>query len=542
MTQLPPAFLATLNIDQGAGTRRQHTASEVQMSVQYLSFQRAPPRTVCLGQSIAVAPVITNDLRDVVFDPSELEEFEDGAASLYIQAAWVSVTAHQSIADRSPRLSVVKWESPIRWTGADCAWRNVTMAVPTAREISAARSHSVNKQSGPSRQAASSQQLRLALWVPRDVKRNGAKRLRMEQPSQQLYQDITGELAIDPSIVADRSRKHPRPHFLSALTPAFELVGETERRAAASKFDRVARLWKLPTSGAANSATVEGSDSFEDEMDYIEIQEDTDFELSKHVWDAAIPMMSHLCCSPDWLPRLQETGHTTVILELGTGTGLLSVYLERFFRSRSQQGTLPSSRPATKIFASDLAAALDLVEINSCLNSVGGLEGVSALELDWFTETLPSSIQEALGSSRTARQLVDAESIDSNEPGGQSDPPRLVVLASDCSYNPDSYAVFGALLHRLHSFCSARAIPIEMLVSKKHRHEDEKSLWSALRRHGLAVSLTDGVVWGELEEASSTSHAAQPPDDAAQQEQRELGDWGIFTITVQNENRAATKH
>lgn len=426
------------------------------MPFQYISFQRLPPQAVSPGQVIQIAPLIANDLREEVYSPTD----EEGApSSVDLKLAWVVERTQQG----RRGFALVKEEKSIEWTGPETSYKKVDITCPTVQELRKS-------------QHDASSQLRLAIWADKST---AAPRSNKKVKTSHNH-DVSSHLIVGPADVVRRSQAG-EDVLLPVLTPPIDIVSGASSSKPPSKLSHIARMWAYDREGGQGAA--------------IEVLEEIGFELDKHVWDASIPLLSLLAGSTS---TGSDGAYSTllenaVILELGAGTGMLSIALARL---------LPQT--SSRLFASDLAPALELIKRNKALNGLDATSAPQAIELDWFAEELPSPLAKALASS-------------DDDPKSQR---ALLVLASDCSYNPDSYAPFTSLLARLLRSAPKKSMA---LVSKKHRHADEVKLWSHLRDAGLRRELVEGAdLIGQEGGAEETSE-----EDAS------IGRHGIYAITTQ---------
>lgn len=104
--------------------------------------------------------------------------------------------------------------------------------------------------------------------------------------------------------------------------------------------------------------------------------------------------------------------------------------------------------------------------------------------------------------------------------------PSDVVLVSDCTYNPSSFAALSRAIATLLQPRQSNTddgrdprLPV-CVLAKKHRHADEEALWCALADAGLVSSLLCGA------DGAAAADAATP--HAASQHARH--GWGLYTI------------
>ena len=105
----------------------------------------------------------------------------------------------------------------------------------------------------------------------------------------------------------------------------------------------------------------------------------------------------------------QEPGSTLRILELGTGCGIVGIALAQTLQNAS-------------VTLTDLPEAQEIVQRNIDEATTAENSSLEFLELDWDSAALPSELQ-----------------VKEN--------PISLVVAADCTYNPDSWYVvfFGHL-------------------------------------------------------------------------------------------------
>lgn len=264
--------------------------------------------------------------------------------------------------------------------------------------------------------------------------------------------------------------------FLSVVTPAFAINMPAKRVARwckpakevsrFAKFQRIARLWKIPPSPQTGPQIPRIETDQAQLADYVEIIEETDHELHKHIWDAVISLMSFLCHTDRPLGGPKTMNDQAVVLELGAGMVLLSMYLRKWisYTAESRYAKLGGCC----IFATDLrtylisvgsevshlaliaaaplstADALELIRDNQRINFQQAGDSLSVIPLDWFATELPQIVRRSLliSSDETPAQSKNS----TNRPQAVSKRRRLLVVAFDCSYNPDLYDAFASLL------------------------------------------------------------------------------------------------
>ncbi|KAF9461535.1 putative methyltransferase-domain-containing protein [Collybia nuda] len=219
------------------------------------------------------------------------------------------------------------------------------------------------------------------------------------------------------------------------------------------KQEQVERLYQLRPAGGPEAPILS-----------LRITEQTSFDLDKKVWDSGVGLSS-------WLVELDRddtrkasnlrdalfSSEPRNILELGAGTGIVSLALAAL-RSKNN---LPSEDQAivssSRIIATDLESAMPLLEHNISLNSFRFAAAPEALVLDWDNEILPEYI-------RAFTSGFDA------------------IIMADVTYNTAS---FPALVRTLSSVLNLSSSPPLVLLGYKERDEAERTLWDLAREVGL---------------------------------------------------------
>lgn len=165
----------------------------------------------------------------------------------------------------------------------------------------------------------------------------------------------------------------------------------------------------------------------------------------------------------------------------------------------------------------------------------------SVLPLDWFDADLPRELRDALSESRPD---PPQDNNSGERPASSARRrPDLLILASDCSYNPDTYDAFCAVLRRLFTLYAPASTGKTQgsaqpsgprclgLVSKKHRHEDEGRLWEVLRSTPVAAGGEQPV---RLEATLLDGWPGPGFDHDADGDEGDddEGKWGIFAVSA----------
>jgi hypothetical protein len=115
-------------------------------------------------------------------------------------------------------------------------------------------------------------------------------------------------------------------------------------------------------------------------------------------------------------------------------------------------------KPQASTIATDLDSALELLQSNVKGNDESN---IVVKELDW-----------ELSSQSTTINFGEF----------------TLVLVADCTYNPSSFAALSSTI----SLALSGSPNSQCILSKKHRHVDEDSLWPSLQRAGLTHELIAG--------------------------------------------------
>ncbi|KAF7370636.1 hypothetical protein MSAN_00696600 [Mycena sanguinolenta] len=171
------------------------------------------------------------------------------------------------------------------------------------------------------------------------------------------------------------------------------------------------------------------------------ITEQTSFDLDKasnKIWDSGIGLSSWLVQHP---PSFLSSPEPLRILELGAGTGLVSIVLGVF-------------RPEDRIIATDVASAMPLLQHNITVNK----SHVEAAVLDWDEDEFPECVQEC----------------------GSFD----IIVMADVTYNTASFPSLVRTLQNLVNLSSKRP---RILLGYKERDPGERALWGITEAAGIAL-------------------------------------------------------
>ncbi|CAO1615788.1 unnamed protein product [Sympodiomycopsis kandeliae] len=486
------------------------------MPFQYVSFQRPPPRHLSYAEKISIAPSITNDLRDEVFCP-------EGDAGVSLCVAWILLKKSRRRCSRDeaqectagydsnenrtnqPSISesqsidfvIIKREDNISWTGPQTAWKNVTISSPSRKEVQdAVKTMTGDDEDG---QEITHSSFRVAMWVDEPMASSlGSDGKRPNKKSKHTPKiDLHHVLPLDPYAACQKTHQGETVH-VSVLTPPIE-VDDKPASKSSCKLTENSRLLGVPPFNARAPSR---------QPTYIEIMEQNGYELDKHIWDASIPMKSLLSSKRPIFPTdrsqqiikdiediLYNPKKDLITIELGSGTGSLSLYLYELLREH--QKSADEITRNVEMIVTDLESSLEFTNRNVSLHIQDEHPScqLHSIGLDWYSEDLPTSL-EALISSHPSSSIL--------------------ILASDCSYNPDTYDAFTSLLSRLFKKYHKR---VRCLVSKKHRHEDEIQLWEQLKQKQLKADLIDGIDFRREEDGYDITM------------EESLGNWGIYSLS-----------
>ncbi|EIW66798.1 hypothetical protein TREMEDRAFT_70051 [Tremella mesenterica DSM 1558] len=209
-----------------------------------------------------------------------------------------------------------------------------------------------------------------------------------------------------------------------------------------------------------------------DKSTTLRIVEQTSFDLDKKIWDSGLALSAwlwqllrsslstknkyaqSLVC--DILEVLRSEGGE--VLELGSGTGLVSIALSLAMTQTDRRGVV-------KITATDLESAMDLMDENIALNQhLYESVVLSAKVLDWERPLPPEIAQNR---------------------------PRLVI-AADVTYNTASFPSLLRTISSLLMTPEGNMQPV-LLLAYKERDPGERELWDMLRDAGVNMKLVDKV-------------------------------------------------
>ncbi|KEP54419.1 putative methyltransferase [Rhizoctonia solani 123E] len=420
---------------------------------EYLSFLRPPPEACLLGQPVTFVPQIANDLRT---EPCETQH------NIYF--AWKS---------ESGALDRTGFAKLTTWRPGSGSYKPLSVALPS--------------------EARAGDAWRLCLAVDVDSKK------------------LPQALVLD--LVQNEFGRLPFPvTSLPINVLAGESAGSTGKaRGNKSISNKQPKAKSKPTeTNISKQEKIERFYLLPFNRETLRITEQTSFDLDKKIWDSGVAVSSWLAkllTSSDspgrsreliehFRMRLQvirDRNRALQIVELGTGTGLVSLVLGALLaQRRSSDDRVEDSGPVmhARILATDLSSALELIDHNKAANShlidgnTSGFEGAEetrrtceielhAAELDWDSP-IPSSVWPKDHSS-----------------GAQY--PFDIIIMADVTYNTAS---FGALLDTVTGLLrgpSAPGLSAVVLLAYKSRDPAERTLWIDAQRRGIVFVLVDTV-------------------------------------------------
>ncbi|KAK0553914.1 hypothetical protein OC846_002311 [Tilletia horrida] len=412
------------------------------MSLVYLSFQRPPPHALVPNEALRVCVNVTNDLRSEPYLPP-------AGAPLRLRLVWVdekfkpiggAPTAEHTWTDASSAYKVVDGlKAPSSLRGIDIIHLAIC-GVPPERRKNAA---------GPS-------------VTP--VRRGRIPITPAQHQNTGVEDGYVFRLHAD-----ERSEG---PEFVPVLSGPIRVSRHSSDLGKQNVLLRIIRLGDrtLPIPSKC--------------VDVV-IQEHTGFDLDKHIWDASIHLLRLLTSPATSLPaslrllerareQMQVSNQPFRIVELGAGTGIVSIVLAKWLASQinlepegqaTSHGAVGANAdsddaikpPLVSFYATDLESALPIMNTNLDLNGCTP------------SNTSAQSYRH-VGSDRVRFHApVHLNWTDSALPGELSQQTDLVLI-SDCTYNSTFYKPLAQTLTRLS--------PRSCILAKKHRHEDEKVLWN----------------------------------------------------------------
>ncbi|QRW08036.1 hypothetical protein RhiLY_07035 [Ceratobasidium sp. AG-Ba] len=423
---------------------------------EYLSFLRPPPARSPLTQQITLVPQIANDLR------TELCEHEYD-----IYFAWQHPNGHLS---RVKFTKLTTWRPggmykplnvplPAEVRPGD-SWRLCLTVHPTTASLVLDLS-----------QPAFGQLPFAVTSMPIDIELGGA----------------TTASTASKNIKKSRQTKPPSAGGKGSVSINTERASQNAQFHT-SKQERIERFYSLPLALDSDITRV------------LRITEQTSFDLDKaslsKIWDSGVAVSAWLarlldprndppassslaaCLRKRLLPAEPRAAQALRVIELGAGTGLVSLILGALLSPLAHVQQVLDSDAAERLYAqilaTDLPSAIELIEHNRTSNehlfTIRGPEGsearvieVRGAALDW-DQPVPDDVW-----------------------GGGSG--FDVIVMADVTYNTSS---FNALLDTVISLLSRSVFPI-ILLAYKCRDMAERTLWSDAAARGVLFTQVDTV-------------------------------------------------
>ncbi|WWC68720.1 uncharacterized protein I206_102654 [Kwoniella pini CBS 10737] len=411
----------------------------------YISFLRPPPvSTSSSTKEIIITPQIANDLRtELRYEPT------------LIHYTWQRISPSVSPPNKSQELTT--------FIPPQSTYKPIHIPLPD------------NVQIGES--------WRLGLFSP-SITNTGTKKL--NEPSSSLLQlcedevDILGVWSEGINII--RSDFNPSTSgVVKGINSKNQSNKIKDKRKGKEKYDiqkqgRITREFKLSKS--------EDNDNEEEEegiKNKLKIIEQTSFDLDKKIWDSGLALSS-------WFWKYLEPNrnlHTRQlaidilnlisrkedlnILEIGSGTGLVSIALTLAFKKYL-------SNHKRLIIATDLDTAIPLMNEN--------------LEYNNLKPFLNSQLDENDIKSNT---IIQAKILDWDKelPNWLFNSWPELIVAADVTYNTST---FPSLLRTLISlFTSNSLIKPLLILAYKQRDPAERELWNMLSSNGIQMIMIDKI-------------------------------------------------
>ncbi|KAF1914975.1 putative methyltransferase-domain-containing protein [Ampelomyces quisqualis] len=195
----------------------------------------------------------------------------------------------------------------------------------------------------------------------------------------------------------------------------------------------------------------------------VNIYEETGESIARHLWDAGITLSCHIgrlldCDSPKSKPLLPSGRPALLrVLELGAGCGMVGI-------------AIAQTVAKAQVLLTDLLEAREIVECNIKHASPAQGSTLKFEKLDWDDE-LPLDL-------RTFSSCLN------------------LVVAADCTYNPDSSPALVQTLKRLVNVSPEAVVAIAM----KMRHASEEIFFDLMSEAGFLETTTlDFPLPGDIE-------------------------------------------
>ncbi|KAK7205652.1 putative methyltransferase-domain-containing protein [Myxozyma melibiosi] len=180
----------------------------------------------------------------------------------------------------------------------------------------------------------------------------------------------------------------------------------------------------------------------------LTLAEEIGDSMAKHLWDSGIFLCSYLRASKanqeEFISQLiTDTDRKQQILEIGCGCGTVGIALSKLVKN-------------SRVLLTDLDSAKEVAERNIVLNQDRSLTPVEFLPFDW-----------------------DTSQNDEQQNAAVLDTQWDIVVACDCTYNPDSFTSLTDVLKRL------IGADTKLLLVHKERHGSENTVFEMLEQKNV---------------------------------------------------------
>ncbi|KAF8608640.1 hypothetical protein BDV93DRAFT_485876 [Ceratobasidium sp. AG-I] len=441
---------------------------------EYLSFLRPPPERCVLHQPVTLVPQIANDLR------TELCEDE-----YHIYFTWQNTSGNL---DHSGLTKLTTWRPGGMYKPLSVAlpaetrhgdfWRLCLAVLPTGQSP-VLSINLLQPDFGHIPFPVTSLPISIVTNTAAAGKLSSGsakgKKPRQAKPTQNKPQKATNTAV---SAFAEHSALAPQTH--------------------APKQERIERFYRLPHRGSEHGRL-------------LCITEQTSFDLDKKIWDSGVAVSSwlaQLLTSPNvydpasasstsslvtaFQKRLvQFQLRTLQIVELGAGTGLVSLVLAALLANVLQvQPEEPSARRA-RILATDLPSAIELIEWNRAANKHIFDIGQSSVE---SSEAEEERLIEVRGAALDWDKSIPVDVWDTDTVFGAALPFDIIIMA-DVTYNTASFpALLDTVTNLLRGPKPDSLAPSPMiLLAYKCRDAAERTLWHDASVRGILFVQVDQI-------------------------------------------------
>ncbi|KAF2281005.1 uncharacterized protein EI97DRAFT_366958 [Westerdykella ornata] len=184
------------------------------------------------------------------------------------------------------------------------------------------------------------------------------------------------------------------------------------------------------------------------------IWEETGESIARHLWDAGVTMSCHI---RDILEKVNLARKSALrVMELGTGCGVVAI-------------SIAQCMAKAEVILTDLPEVEEIVSRNISQTLPKAGSGLTFWQLDWDGD-LPQNLV-VHGQAGTPHPALD------------------LIVAADCTYNPDSSPALVKTLDSL-AKCSPA---VTILIAMKKRHSSEEVFFDLMRKSGFALMDTTSI-------------------------------------------------